>query len=277
MKNNVYKFIKNNMLFIFIILILFIIYIFNNNYETFDNEGELISYNVFLTWHTKDIPYHMKKNIEQIKNDNPEFNVQLYDDNDNIKFLEENFEIDVVEAYKELVPNSYKSDLFRFAVLYIYGGIYLDVKMYPINNFKLKELVKSEHYVEDNFYDGHPGIYTAVMVIKKGNPLMLDIVNQIVINVKNRDYSQRVLGITGPKLYYEKYQEKKDVYKLPIIDMKHYYDDSGAVIEWNGKKIMTHYKEYRDEQGKVQQTKHYTELFKQHCVFQGEICEIINN
>ena len=72
----------------------------------------MIPKNIFMTWHTKDLPYHMKENVEKIKRENPEFNVYVYDDEDCRKFLREHFDSTVLDAYNSLIPGAYKADLW---------------------------------------------------------------------------------------------------------------------------------------------------------------------
>lgn len=51
----------------------------------------------------------------------------FYTDEDAEKFLTEHFPPEVREAYDALVPGAYKADLFRYCVLFIFGGVYSDV------------------------------------------------------------------------------------------------------------------------------------------------------
>lgn len=132
----------------------------------------MIPKNIFTTWHTKDLPYHMKENVEKIKRENPEFNVYVYDEEDCRKFLREHFDPKVLDAYDSLIPKSYKSDLWRFCILYIYGGIYIDIKLEPINGFRFKELLDKEYFVLDcpyPCYDCNENI--DMKLIKEGKPL----------------------------------------------------------------------------------------------------------
>ena len=46
---------------------------------------------IYQTWHTKELPHHMKKCVDELKRANPEFTHCLYDDNDCRKFIAENF------------------------------------------------------------------------------------------------------------------------------------------------------------------------------------------
>lgn len=37
------------------------------------------------------------------------------------------FPAEVKEAYDDLIPGAFKADLFRYCVLFIYGGVYADI------------------------------------------------------------------------------------------------------------------------------------------------------
>ena len=54
--------------------------------------------NIFQTWHSKKLPPLMFKNILEIKQNNPNFNYYLYDDNDCRNFLKNHFPIKVLNA-----------------------------------------------------------------------------------------------------------------------------------------------------------------------------------
>ena len=98
--------------------------------------AQIIPLNLFQTWHTLDLPINMRNAVDTLKMQNPEFTHYLYDDNMSREFIKNNFNDDVLYAYDKLKPGAYKADLWRYCVLYIYGGIYLDIKFAPLNGFK---------------------------------------------------------------------------------------------------------------------------------------------
>ena len=103
-----------------------------------DNFYSIIPLNLFQTWHTLDLPPKMKNSVELLKRQNPEFTYYLYDDKMCRDFIEQNYDKDVLYSFDKLKPGAYKSDLWRYCVLYKYGGIYLDIKFNCVNGFKLK-------------------------------------------------------------------------------------------------------------------------------------------
>jgi mannosyltransferase OCH1-like enzyme len=174
----------------------------------------IIPLNIFQTWHSKKLPSMMKEYTKLIQYNNPEFKYYLFDDNDCIEFIKNNFEPDVLEAFNKLVPGAYKADLWRYCILYIKGGIYLDIKYKPVKDFKFINLVEKEHWVLDA---DKKGIYNGLMICKAGNPILYSAIKQIVENVSNNFYGEKSLEPTGPLLL-EKYfnEEEKNNF-----DMKH--------------------------------------------------------
>ena len=120
-----------------------------NMNDVIKTKSRIIPLNLFQTWHTLDLPPKMKENVELLKRQNPEFTHYLYDDKMCRDFIREHFHEDILWAFDKLKPGAYKADLWRYCVLYIHGGIYLDIKFKCINNFKLIELTDQEYWVKD--------------------------------------------------------------------------------------------------------------------------------
>ena len=191
----------------------------------------IIPLTIYQTWYTKNLSPHMQKNIYNLKQQNPEFKYELYDDNDCREFIRLHFSNEVLHAYDMLIPGAYKADLWRYCVLYKNGGIYMDIKLSCINGFKLIELCESEHYVLDReiptIFNTPTPIYNALMVCKKNNPFLLEAIHKIVKNVQNKYYGFCALYPTGPGMLSELIQEikMKGVNPNLNIDIHHYYDN----------------------------------------------------
>jgi mannosyltransferase OCH1-like enzyme len=196
---------------------------------------------IFQTWYTKNLPPKMKKVVENLKSKNPKFEHYLFDDNDCRVFIKANFPDEVLNAYDSLIPGAYKADLWRYCVLYIYGGIYLDIKLNCINGFKLIELTEKNHFVKDR--QPPLSIYNALLACQKNHPFLLMAINQIVQNVKNKFYGNNPLYPTGPQMLGSLILKNN----LKInIDMEHYINGS-FIIYKNRFVISTEYPEYNSE------------------------------
>lgn len=238
-------------------------------------EIPVIPFHIYQTWHTKEnLQPGMANTIETIIRDNPEFQHHLFDDNDCREFIKNEMgDIEgVLEAYDGLVPGAYKADLWRYCIIYRYGGIYLDIKFKPVNDFKFKELVYKEHFVLDRAdLIGRPAVYNALIVAKAGNPILKQCIEKIVFNVKTRNYGKCKLDVTGPTMMASCFPpytylslnnlrfdgNEKDNYYIYMIDGK----------KFSQRKLLEFYPTYRDEQRKTSKTTYYHELWNQRKIF----------
>ncbi len=207
----------------------------------------VIPLHIYQTWSTKNLKPAMLQRVEQLKAQNPAFEHHLYDDADCREFIKEHFKPDVLDAYDNLIPGAYKADLWRLCVLFINGGIYMDIKLACINGFKLIELTEAEHLVLDRLPP--LSIYNALMVARPGNPLLYQAIRRIVSNVQNRFYGSNALEPTGPLMLGNLILSTANSQTSPCpvnIDIKH-YKDGGYLIYKNQFVISTEYPEYNSE------------------------------
>jgi mannosyltransferase OCH1-like enzyme len=190
----------------FIVLSLLLFYFDLSNKEGFNNS--VIPLDIYQTWHTKELDKDMQDCVNKVKESNPEFKYHLFDDMDCAKFIKSNFEEDVYEAYMSLIPGAYKADLWRYCVLYKNGGVYLDIKYYNVNGFKFINLTDKEYFVRDIEPNG-TGVYNAFIICKAGNKRLLNAINNIVMNVKNKFYGNGSLDPTGPMLLKKEFTDNE--------------------------------------------------------------------
>ena len=170
------------------------------------SNGEMVNnvpLKIFLTWETKNLPVNMYNNIMLLHKMNPEFDIYLYDDQDRINFIKDNFESDVLEAYNSLIPGAYRADLWRYCIIYKYGGVYIDIKYHTY--IPLIEFIKESEFTFSNgdsdlckdSYDGKE-IQITFFISSPSNQIFKDSIDEIVHKTKNKDYGQNRLDITGP-------------------------------------------------------------------------------
>jgi len=226
-------------------------------------QHSIIPLNIFQTWHTLNLPPKMKENVELLQRQNPEFKYYLYDDNMCREFIKNNFDENIVYSFDKLKPGAYKADLWRYCVLYINGGIYLDIKYKCVNNFKLIELTDKEYLIKDRPRIIN-GIYQALMVQLPYNDLLLKAINTIVEYCKNDIYTGITpLCVTGPGLlaHLIRYDE------FMAIEL----ENIGDVISKNNHHIMQYYDDYRMEQFLYKTKRHYTVLWKEKSIYTDEL------
>jgi hypothetical protein len=155
---------------------------------------------IFQYWHSTDIPPTIQTCIDQLKEQNPDFEHYLFDEKKCRDFIKKNFIVDIVYAYDSLVPIAYKCDLWRYCILYIYGGVYIDVKFICSDNFKLNELNKKPFYFVKDCGTKLHNLANGFIVTKPQNEYLLKGILQIVNNVKTLNYGNSDLHPTGPEL-----------------------------------------------------------------------------
>jgi mannosyltransferase OCH1-like enzyme len=227
--------------------------------------NSIIPLHLYTCWHTKDLPPLMRENYNFFVESNPKITFHLYDEEDCREFIKNNFEPDVLEAYNSLIPCSYKSDLWRFCVLYINGGIYMDIKYRCVNNFKFIALTEKEHFIRDY---GGTRTHTGLIVTLPQNEIMRKCIYQIVENVKHKYFGNDPLYPTGPNLLGRYFSQEEKNY------MEMYHDVSKIENKLNksylvkvDRIILRFYDNYREEQSKFQNLKHYSQLWEEKSIY----------
>jgi len=216
------------------------------------SEYRRIPLRLFQTWQTSQLPPHMTSCVRDLISANPEFKYQFYDDERCRTFIQSHFPEDVLHAYDTFIPGAYKADLWRYCILYIYGGIYVDIKYRCVPPFKLIELTTREHYVRDREFCGIDGIYQGFLCCYPRNPILYRCIRKIVEYVGRMEYGKTCLFV-GPQLVGSHFCN------LELKQMEMSYNGFG--IQRENKLIMKMYTEYREELKQVATKKHYTELW----------------
>jgi hypothetical protein len=254
----------------------------STNFIIKDSYNSVIPLNIYLTWGTKELPIKMQENVDRMKKVNPEFNIQLYDDNDCRKFIKKHFSKDILTAFDTLKPGAYKADLWRLCILYINGGIYSDIKFNCINNFKFIALTEKEHFILDRpgyWKEGNIGLHNAILVAKSKNILFLRCINKISENVKNKNYDYSELYPTGPGLLGEEYvkmlKENESTIESELNKLDLCLEENEQIIFNNVPILKTNYKEYRDEQKLFAKTQTYWDIYNLKQIYDGKYDSII--
>lgn len=85
---------------------------------------------IWQTWHDEDMPAAYAKNARNIRKNNPTFDYRLVTDAEATEFLDEYFPGNVSHAFHALLNTSLgaaRADVLRYALLYTYGGVYIDL------------------------------------------------------------------------------------------------------------------------------------------------------
>jgi len=152
--------------------------------------------------------------METVRRKNPEFRHSIFNERQCREFIQMYFDSTVLHAYDTLIPKAYKADLWRYCVLYIHGGIYLDAKM-KMGKRRLIHFTDREYFVRDVICSGW-GIFNGCIICRPQNPIMQKAILQIVENVRQRFYGKTCLYPTGPMML-RAFFSKKELLELPWV------------------------------------------------------------
>ena len=132
---------------------------------------------------------------------NDNINLEYYDDTGARDFIINNYPSEVLWAYDKLIPGAYKADLWRYCVLYINGGIYVDIKFiidggWHFSNIKTATEIehKLKSYLHHREFDENPMSKKEIDEIIKNKQAIYDLkvdkrINKIGNGSKLENYS----------------------------------------------------------------------------------------
>jgi hypothetical protein len=209
------------------------------------NTTKKLPKNLFLTYHDKKkIPKRVLDRYYTFTNN--EFNIYILDDNDAIQFFKQyNFPPIIIKKYNSFKKGAHKADLLRYCLLYIYGGVYLDIKTELIENLTTSFDFDTEYpltthvlYTLHNFVK--ITIYQGIMVSTPKNPILKTLIyniletSDILIDLNYHILVQQCKYILeyynqDPNYLIYLYQEKCDTFLLSSLHANEERDRYGFV------------------------------------------------
>jgi Glycosyltransferase sugar-binding region containing DXD motif len=139
--------------------------------------------------------------LDSWKKWNPHYQFVLHTNTDCEKFIQNNFEERVFRAYCNIGPNAFKTDLWRYCILYVYGGVYADIDTVCMCN--IDDVIKDDmdfviHIDLNNKpFDGEYNLFNSFIASAPGCELFLRTIYRIVDNVENSRKTLR-MDFSGP-------------------------------------------------------------------------------
>ena len=151
----------------------------------------MIERNIHQIWiqGVSDVPTKFHTNMNKIKKHNRSWKYKIWDELSIIKLLTINQMW--LDKYNSFEYIHQKADFARYIILYLHGGIYIDIDAYTIKpleqlfvDYKDKELIVSSlktNMVENIFMCSNTKCYNnGIIICKKGNIIMKQIINNIL-------------------------------------------------------------------------------------------------
>lgn len=218
---------------------------------------------IHQTYKTKDLPPQLDEISKRIQQTCPDFEYRLYDDEDIINFIKENYDEETVSLYNMINPKlgMARADFFRYLVIYKVGGFYFDIKSYPkvdlthwAESFSFitahwpnRDHANKLKYPLGEFQNWH-------VISEPGHPIIANVIRRMKENIKNyryrptqTDVKMDVLDVTGPLCYSRAILEVKDKHKEGYLEAES-NDHVGLVYDGVSTGHHSIYKGYSDRE-----------------------------
>ncbi len=224
-------------------------------FNSIDSDKTTININiipkyVFQTLKEKKMYPDMKTNALKLREQNKDFTFYLYDDDMCREFIKKYFNVQVLHAFDTLIPGPFKADLWRYCILYVYGGVYMDIKLNCINGFRLNNILHEECYPRD-IPHRQKGIWQGFLISKPKNELFNKCIQVICMHVKFKFYGSTFLSVTGPHLMYNIMSKYNKRFYYDISKMKLIRKDFKLYLYYNNKPVLNFYKTWDDDKKKM--------------------------
>jgi hypothetical protein len=158
--------------------------------------------NIFQTWETKDISDGFKLLTKSWKDNNTNYAYFLFDDFERKQFIKNNFDERVYNTYCKIIPGAFRADLWRYCMLYVYGGVYVDVDTICYSNLDLFLTEDIEFMapidLNNNPYLGTYNLSNGFIASIAKHPILLNCIDRIVYNIENNIIPVSNLDFSGP-------------------------------------------------------------------------------
>ena len=265
------------------------------------NPATLIPPNLFLFWHTSDLQPGMEKNKQLLERkfsrDTDGKGVTRFFDIINGKEEIENavrtattqeeeiFMKSILITYNALQTYAYKSDLFRYFVLYKYGGVYLDIKFEPTNKFNFGNYVgkSKEVFAQDGPDIEQRRIYNAFLISKQNSTVMYNVIQLVIKHIYEGYKGPNPLSPTGPDTFAEvlcdyTFQYPKSLVYYPIKKGPQTIDS--IIDSITSELLFERYGEYRIEQqttGIIEDLWNYNKAWEDNTYVFGPALKLLDN
>lgn len=145
-----------------------------------------------------ELPNYIKFCQSQIKSLYPNFNYHLYSGQEIEDILKDNFSKDIITSYHLLKPYAYKADLARYCLLYLYGGLYIDLSILCLSSLRFEETNFFAFRDLPEFSDPWWAVTNAIIYSKPKSNIMKNAIDLMVHHCETQFYGTSAIDVGGP-------------------------------------------------------------------------------
>jgi len=153
---------------------------------------------LYQSWITrgKKMPEKMQRNIALWDKSNPKLDHRFFDDAEQQRWMKVHF-VEAFPAWQSMKLPAARADLFRYCLLYRYGGVWSDVDITPHTDIFQHIDLRAELVVVHDGGMGEKYLYNAFIAAKRGHPVLRKAID-IVLDHYQQRLQTRAVDCTGP-------------------------------------------------------------------------------
>jgi hypothetical protein len=156
---------------------------------------------IYQTWKKKGADLHpvLQSLQQKIMELNPEYEYRLFDDEDIRRFVQQEYDDRVYQAFCMLRVGAARADFWRYLVLYRWGGVYLDMDSTLLR--PLRDLIRADTDRCIISREGNPNVFLQwMLVFESGHPILKTCIDLCVRNIEGA-FGDDVFSLTGPGVF----------------------------------------------------------------------------
>ncbi|MCB1106530.1 MAG: alpha-mannosyltransferase [Chlamydiia bacterium] len=187
---------------------------------------------IHFTYRTKKLPKVYQTNLSLWKKMCPDWTIHYYSNEDVYKFFNTYFP-EYSNEIAQIEMGVVLSDLFRYGVLYIYGGMYTDCDTFPVREIpsdwlSFDSVIGYEYQPKKHRCKNIPSyqedtLCQWTLLSKPKYPLFKEVLDQSILKLKERNFQFRygtdILETTGPIHFTQVAKKYLEDPNILILDM----------------------------------------------------------
>ena len=132
---------------------------------------------IWQTYKDQSVDDLAKPFIQSWKQLNPEFRYEFQTDSDIDSFMEEHFDAKTVDVFRAFPLGVMRADMWRYAVLYVHGGIYADIDAECL--IPAKQWINSKAKLVIGLEDSAASFCQWTIASVPGHPLLASVIDLV--------------------------------------------------------------------------------------------------
>tara|TARA_B100001939_G_scaffold186040_1_gene160231 strand:- start:2195 stop:2983 length:789 start_codon:yes stop_codon:yes gene_type:complete len=162
----------------------------------------MIPRKIFQTFEHGNFEPQFQYIVNDWKLENPDYEYHFYNAEDRQIFMKHYFSGKVYDAYTRIKPGAFKSDLWRYCVLYVHGGFYIDIDSICLGTLDMFVKKDTEFVAATDLNLGdleYHNVANAFIGSTPGHPILKNCINHIIELVEKEELpAENIMNFCGP-------------------------------------------------------------------------------